>query len=411
MNMNINLNNITMGNICGTNTPLTDLKLDFEKDRFAFFKIHEDKAKIVQEKWRLYLKRKREREQQLAKTEILDNNLSKYGRYVDADYLKSKISPKVFETQKTLPMYLGEPNEKEYLEINKLIRKPLEYFLDKSIYHGAWNPEGLRQGYGSLVRENGAKLEGLWKSGELYKGRIIDNQGNYYEGKIKNFEANGEGTFKGVNGYQFIGFWKEGVYDGYGQLYYPDKTIFKGNFLVGEFNGAGIIRWPDEIVFEGQFNKSTIQGKGKIVNIDGDNYIGLWENNLPHGQGTFEWKKHQTKYVGEYKYGRKDGKGKYIFPDGEYYDGDWHNDKPHGNGVYKTKQKEIKGTWRYGNLLESENSGDTSRKSGYLVEFIKSDTILPHLKYYIQLPKSSTNQNSRIYRPKSPKSFAELIKI
>jgi hypothetical protein len=401
-----------MGNdICGKKHITKDLKLEFEKDRFIFFKIHEDKAKIVQEKWRNYLKRKKEKEQLLSKTEILDNNITKYGRYVDADYVKERISPKVIETEKNFQAYLGEPNEKEYLEMNKLIRKPLEYFLDKSIYHGAWNVEGLRQGYGILIRENGSKLEGLWKAGELYKGRIIDNQGNYYEGKIRNFEPNGEGTFKGVNGFQFIGFWKDGVYVGYGQLYYPDTTIYKGNFLVGEFNGVGIIRWPNEIVYEGEFVKSTIQGKGKIINSEGDSYIGQWDNNLLHGQGTYEWKRHKTKYIGEYKFGRKDGKGKYIFPDGEYYEGDWYNDKPHGNGVYKTKQKEIKGTWRYGVLLESGDGNDTSRKSGFLTEFIKSDTILPHLKYYIQMPKSSTNTSSRVFRPRSPKSFAELMKI
>ena len=276
-------------NLCGKKTVTENYELKYEIDKFVFFKLHEDKAKIVQQKWRNYLKRKREREQYLSKTEILDNNLSKHGRYVDTEYLKSRIPAKVFETQRSLTAYLGEPNEKNFLEMNKIIRRPFEYFLDKSIYHGAWNPEGLRQGYGILVRENGSKLEGLWRNGELYKGRIIDNQGNYYAGRIKNFEANGEGTFNGANGFQFIGFWKDGVYHGYGELFYPDKSIFKGNFVAGEFNGYGVMRWNNGIIYEGEFVKSTIQGKGNIKYND-DSYIGMWENNLPHGQGTYEWK-------------------------------------------------------------------------------------------------------------------------
>src|SRR5690606_6080924 len=108
------------------------------------------------------------------------------GRYVNNEYVGKKMAPKVKEAQKQLKPYTGEKEVKEFLEKKKILRQPLEYFEDKSIYHGAWNTDGLRHGYGYLIRENGAKLEGLWMNGELYKGRIIDNQGNVYEGKIKN---------------------------------------------------------------------------------------------------------------------------------------------------------------------------------------------------------------------------------
>ena len=399
-----------MGVNCCKNKSLQSITIEVPDKDKVYYQIHEDKAFIIQRFYKKFRAKRRERELILARTQLLDNKINEFGRYVDIKYVMSRISKKILDVEKNLPMFIGEPNEKEYFEKNKIIREPFEYKLDRSIYHGTWNPDGLRHGYGYLIRENGSKLEGLWQNGELYKGRIFDSTGNFYEGKIKNLEPISDGLYVGVNGIRYTGHWRNGMYNDYGELSFPDKTIYKGSFFNNNFNGKGIITWPSGLIYEGNFQNHNINGKGIITTKDGDCYSGDWENNIPHGNGCYEWKKHGAKYQGEYKFGRKEGFGKYDFSDGEFYEGNWHNDKPHGQGRYKTKNKEIKGSWRYGTLIESSDPSDTSRKSGFFNELWKSNSIIEQMSYYVNAPRNykgdnTNNENKRLIH------FAEIMKV
>jgi hypothetical protein len=105
---------------------------------------------------------------------------------------------------------------------------------------------------------------------------------------------------------------------------------------------------------------------GTYVFDNGDKYVGVWQNNKQHGQGTFyflrddqfkgdkhvgeykngkrngqgtyyyladnQWK--GDKYVGEYKDDNKHGQGTYTWADGDKHVGGWQNDKQHGQGTY-----------------------------------------------------------------------------
>jgi radial spoke head protein 1 len=51
-------------------------------------------------------------------------------------------------------------------------------------------------------------------------------------------------------------------------------------------------------------------------------------------QGTYKFKKNNSKYVGDYVQGKKHGQGVFLFPDGSKYEGSWAEDVKSGTGVY-----------------------------------------------------------------------------
>jgi len=69
---------------------------------------------------------------------------------------------------------------------------------------------------------------------------------------------------------------------------------------------------------------------------NGSIYVGEWQNDLQHGQGSTTFPD-GSKYVGEYKNGQKNGQGTFTWiEDGEYV-GEFKDDKMHGQGTYTHK--------------------------------------------------------------------------
>ena len=61
------------------------------------------------------------------------------------------------------------------------------------------------------------------------------------------------------------------------------------------------------------------------------NYIGQWQNDHEHGQGT-EVRQSFGTYTGQFNMGRKEGLGTLEFDEGEYR-GSWYNNRMHGEGA------------------------------------------------------------------------------
>jgi hypothetical protein len=57
---------------------------------------------------------------------------------------------------------------------------------DGAIYHGQWNENGKKHGYGILIRNDGSKYEGFFYEDFLQgRGRYIEKEGKfYYEGNF-----------------------------------------------------------------------------------------------------------------------------------------------------------------------------------------------------------------------------------
>ena len=67
--------------------------------------------------------------------------------------------------------------------------------------------------------------------------------------------------------------------------------------------------------------------------VDGEQYVGEWKDDKPHGQGTNTFAD-GSEYVGEYKDGNRHGQGTFTFANGDKYVGEWKDDKPHGQGTF-----------------------------------------------------------------------------
>ena len=127
------------------------------------------------------------------------------------------------------------------------------------------------------------------------------NNGNKYEGEIKNRKFDGEGIFIWANGDVFIGNWKNGERkDGYfhkstdGKIMknietmIEDGNFYEGEFKNGKFDGKGLYKYKNGDIYRGEFKEGYRDGKGIYLwNDNKFKYDGEWKNDLKHGIGTF----------------------------------------------------------------------------------------------------------------------------
>lgn len=379
---------------------LTQVQAQAQTDVVTYGDSHTSMAEKIQGKWRDQQTKKGEKEAKVNGLKILEENASKHGRYISVEETNQETSEQVLLLDRRLGPFNGTSLDKARLAQNLVLRKPFKYNIDDSIYHGFWNLAGLREGYGYMVRADGSKLEGLWKEGEIIKGRIINTDGSYYEGKISNSMANGEGTFfdsKGTTNY--IGSWHNGKHHGFGMWLLGDGAIYKGTFINGEFQGQGNLTWGDKSNYEGDFEESALNGQGVYKSSDGSVYTGSWSNNQPQGPGRFNWKSTGSSYVGEYRHGKKDGKGVYTTKDIKY-DGSWSSGKPHGHGLYTTKDFTVTGTFRHGHLVQTTSqTGETVPDSLFVnteKEAIFEGSEMAHVRHVYN---SKNNSPTKHYKP------------
>jgi len=96
--------------------------------------------------------------------------------------------------------------------------------------------------------------------------------------------------------------------------------------------------WEDGNKYVGEWQNDKPHGQGTIIYASGEKYIGQFLNGDVHGQGTrtfglnSEWT--GDKYVGEHKNNLMHGQGTYTYASGEKYIGQFLNDKRHGQGIH-----------------------------------------------------------------------------
>lgn len=108
-------------------------------------------------------------------------------------------------------------------------------------------------------------------------------------------------------------------------------------------HGEGEFEYPgnDDLerqIYIGHFKQKKAHGRGLLRYREGDKYEGEWEDGLRHGQGEYFSKASGAKYEGEYQNDVKHGRGKYTYPNGDVYNGEWNEGKRHGKGLYRNKE-------------------------------------------------------------------------
>jgi len=97
------------------------------------------------------------------------------------------------------------------------------------------------------VTEKGEKYVGKWdrdiKEG---LGRVIESDGNVYEGKIVRGQYQGEGKFVDFEtGVIWEGKFESGIMNGKGSEIIPGKYSYVGEFLNGKKTGKGKVEYQD----------------------------------------------------------------------------------------------------------------------------------------------------------------------
>ena len=71
----------------------------------------------------------------------------------------------------------------EFAHLDLVTRGPCE--LDNgAVYLGQWNKDGLREGRGTQIWQDGSKYVGYWKDDQANrKGRLVHADGDVYEGE------------------------------------------------------------------------------------------------------------------------------------------------------------------------------------------------------------------------------------
>ena len=133
---------------------------------------------------------------------------------------------------------------------------------NKYLYNGEWK-DGLKHGQGQLITE-AIKYSGKFEN-DLFsgtKGILCDQKGNIYEGDFLNGKFEGYGHYTMSNGDNYIGEFKNGLFDGKGQLTDKNGNVFDGHFTKGRKEGFGLIITNKGEKIEGKYKDGIFFKKG-----------------------------------------------------------------------------------------------------------------------------------------------------
>ncbi|CAN0556402.1 unnamed protein product, partial [Ectocarpus sp. 12 AP-2014] len=125
--------------------------------------------------------------------------------------------------------------------------------------------------------------------------------------------------------------------------------------------------------YEGYFKGDKRHGKGTLNPVSGGKYVGGWENDLQHGDGTFffadcssfkgllfhvapQGKNKNSvfifssgvRYIGDFEAGCRHCQGSFLYPDGSSYEGQWQDNVQHEGTAWYASGIRYVGQWLYG---------------------------------------------------------------
>ena len=236
-------------------------------------------------------------------------------------------------------------NTKSELDVNDLNNKE-EKILIKNI-NDLINVEKIKSLYESSIKENiekslGENIFNLNKGKEMKQNEIdkiekkcvmVDNDGNKYEGFLKNGKYEGNGVMQYSDNSRYEGDWKNGKYEGKGVMLYNDNSRYEGDWKNGKYDGKGTMYYNDGGRYEGEWKNGRYDGKGMMYYSDGGRYDGDWKNGLYDGEGKMFYGD-GARYEGGFKNGKREGKGAMFYLSGYVEKGEWKNDKKVWKGFF-----------------------------------------------------------------------------
>ena len=168
------------------------------------------------------------------------------------------------------------------------------------------------------------------------KNKLVYENGDIYEGEIRGYLPNGTGIYTSADGEVIDGEFTDGVADGFCRVTLASGNRYEGMIVSGEWseNGTLTLVYDDgEETPQGTFVNSRFEGEVTYSYRSGANYVGGYQNGLPHGLGSLTYA-NGDKYEGEFSVGEISGRGKYTFADESVYEGQFESGLPNGEGTY-----------------------------------------------------------------------------
>lgn len=129
-------------------------------------------------------------------------------------------------------------------------------------------------------------------------------------------------------------------------------TKYTGYFINGKIRNGNAI-YPGGAKYNGKFQNNLPHGQGTFIEKDGTKYVGDWIKGKSFGQGIKTWKDGR-KYVGNFENDKPSGKGTFVYSDGSKYTGDFKDGKKHGKGTLTSSDGRI----YVGQFIDGEKHGD-----------------------------------------------------
>ena len=205
-------------------------------------------------------------------------------------------------------------------------------FPDGAIYRGGLQGS-LLHGKGEYIAKS-FKYEGEFREGlKEGQGVYVWDNGNRYEGPFAHDAPNGIGKYTFANGDVYTGEIKEGSLTGRGTYATKGGDNFEGTFVNGTLQGIGTQRFASGDRYEGEIAKGKAQGKGRYFGADGHRVEGEFIDGLPHGKGVYHFA-NGDRYEGDIDHSALTGRGAYFYKSGSKYEGQMVNGQPSGEGRF-----------------------------------------------------------------------------
>ena len=183
-------------------------------------------------------------------------------------------------------------------------------FADGSIYRGAMRGASLH-GHGEYISKSfkydGEFNEGL-KQGE---GTYVWENGDRYQGHFSADRPDGRGRYQFANGDAYEGEVQLGVILGRGTYTTKGGDTFEGSFASGKPNGVGVYRFASGDRYEGDMVMGKMQGKGLYYSKNGDRVQAPFLDGKPQGKGIYYFS-NGDRYEGDLDAGALTGTGRLL---------------------------------------------------------------------------------------------------
>jgi len=161
-------------------------------------------------------------------------------------------------------------------------------FGDEGTYTGTiLVTEGLPHGHGQMdYEQSGRQYAGEWVAGQWHgKGKLLNPNGDSYEGEFYLDARHGQGVYKWDNGDVYSGQFQQDKRHGQGQFHFHNGNIYKGEFCDGMFQGYGRYDFLGGY-YEGEWKEGRYDGSGELQYANGGGkYTGEFRHSVAHGFG------------------------------------------------------------------------------------------------------------------------------